>query len=341
MVDSDLIFPKSIKIYNEENDYVIEKNSVYYSVSKSNHSVREQQMPNAPSSPYKCSYAIVDLIDGKHYSYLLSVSKATYIGEILKNKIFQIAEFEFISTMGDVVHQEDEKYIQMIRDFLARNNLFYSENFDLTTNLQTIYSNQTTNIPKNRRFNPNFCWNMNKDTMSNITHSANFDLFVRVINGYVGIKTVNCYNDEFVYAVISRKEKNRSGMRFLVRGADDNGNCSNFAESEEIIIHEEKSGLINLLSYLQIRGSMPLLWTQAPNLQLNPLIQPRDYNQSSNVFRKHMNYLTSNYGKVVLVNLIDKKKDQKNIGDCYQSLVKDFKENKSKNNILIILRYKF
>jgi hypothetical protein len=84
------------------------------------------------------------------------------------------------------------------------------------------------------------------------------------------------------------------------------------------------------MSFLQIRGSIPLLWIQAPNLQLNPKIVPRqDHSENSKSFCKHVSECINNYGKTVFVNLIDKKNDQKNIGEYFNTLCRELKENKS------------
>jgi hypothetical protein len=155
-----------------------------------------------------------------------------------------------------------------------------------------------------------------------------------IINGVVTIRTVNSYAQEFNYILIGRKDNRRSGMRFLVRGCDRNGNVANTAENEEIVI--QRSGdKTNILSYNQIRGSIPLIWTQEPNLQLNPLIVPNnDYNANSHSFKKHIIECIDKYNKTVLINLVDKKKDQEAIGNYYQTLAKDFKDNNKSINIL-------
>jgi hypothetical protein len=219
----------------------------------------------------------------------------------------------------------------MIKDFIQRNSLFYSEEADLTINISLTFSTKT---PKKNSFifkytNPNYCWNYN---LASLLDVSGLETVVHpIINGYVGVKTINCYSDPFEYIVIGRKDSRRSGMRFLVRGSDNNGSIANFIETEEIVVHKSNENKINLMSYVQLRGSIPLMWTQSPNLQLNPLIMPReDYSLSAFVFKKHVNELINAYGRTVLLNLIDKKNDQKNIGEFYQSLFKEFKENKSK-----------
>jgi hypothetical protein len=146
-----------------------------------------------------------------------------------------------------------------------------------------------------------------------------------VINGVVTIRSIQSYAEEFTYVIIGRKDHRRSGMRFLVRGCDDNGYSANFVETEQIVVHR-KGGEHDILSYIQLRGSIPIKWTQDPNLLLNPLIVPHgDVTTNLSVFKKHSSELIDNYGKIVLVNLIDKKNDQNRIGECFKDVASEFK----------------
>ena len=78
---------------------------------------------------------------------------------------------------------------------------------------------------------------------------------------------------------------------------------------------------INICSFIELRGSIPLLQTQEPNLQLNPKIIPYDdFRANCDVFKMHIEELFENYGSVCCVNLIDNKKDQKIIGDYYNGI---------------------
>jgi flagellum-specific peptidoglycan hydrolase FlgJ len=227
---------------------------------------------------------------------------------------------------------EDLKYLKMLDDFLNRNNLYYSNNFDLTISLQEHLNHP---INKNSHIFPltisKFCWNY---SMAKIFDFPKMNKFVfPIINGFFKISPTIDYNEKLFYAIIARKDVRRSGMRFLIRGSDNNGNVSNFVETEEILVYEDENNLHHLLSYNQIRGSIPLIWTQNPNLQLNPLIRPsEDYNKNKEVFNIHLKELILEYKNIILVNLIDKKKDQKKIGEIYQNLTRDFKENNKRQN---------
>jgi hypothetical protein len=52
-----------------------------------------------------------------------------------------------------------------------------------------------------------------------------------------------------------------------VRGADSEGNVANFVETEQIVTHGDLR-----CSFVQVRGSIPIIWTQKPNLKYKPSI---------------------------------------------------------------------
>ena len=119
-------------------------------------------------------------------------------------------------------------------------------------------------------------------------------------------------NNNFHFILIGRKDDRRCGMRFLIRGADENGNVANTVETEELVTYKDNEGYINICSFIQIRGSIPIIWKQEPNLQLNPKIKPEDdFPANCEVFKLHIEELFENYGKVCCVNLIDQKKIRK------------------------------
>ena len=161
------------------------------------------------------------------------------------------------------------------------------------------------------------------------------------------MRNITTNGQEFQFCLISRKENKRSGMRFLVRGIDKNGNVANFAETEQVVIIK-KNEETDIVSYMQLRGSIPLFWTQGPNLLLNPSIYFDSENRENYFsFEKHTHNITKDYdGKIIYVNLIDKKGDQNNIGEYLNILHKEYKDNKGKKekknfNILLTKNKKF
>jgi hypothetical protein len=87
------------------------------------------------------------------------------------------------------------------------------------------------------------------------------------IHGFVSIINYQLpqSGESFTWSIVSRRHCDRAGTRMLYRGIDVNGNSANYVETEQII---EARG--SKSSFVQVRGSVPLFWTQYPNLKYKP-----------------------------------------------------------------------
>jgi hypothetical protein len=54
----------------------------------------------------------------------------------------------------------------------------------------------------------------------------------------------------------------------------------------------------------QVRGSIPLLWTQLPNIKYKPPTKINLDHNSAGAFDKHMQALVENYKEVIAINLV-------------------------------------
>jgi hypothetical protein len=66
-------------------------------------------------------------------------------------------------------------------------------------------------------------------------------------------------SDTVTVTLIARRAPSRGGTRHWRRGTDPMGNVANFVETEQIL--ETGSGEVS--SMVQMRGSIPLYWSQA------------------------------------------------------------------------------
>lgn len=80
----------------------------------------------------------------------------------------------------------------------------------------------------------------------------------------------NCFIKEtkIDYILISRRSIHYAGTRFWTRGLDDEGHAANSVETEQIIISN-----YSITSFVQVRGSIPLQWSQKPTLDTVPPIK--------------------------------------------------------------------
>lgn len=86
-----------------------------------------------------------------------------------------------------------------------------------------------------------------------------------------------------------------TGTRYNARGLT-NSHVSNHVETEQIIIAKMH------MSFVQVRGSIPLLWSQQPCVKYTPkLIWTTD----EELTRAHFFELEKQYGKITVVNLVN------------------------------------
>ena len=90
---------------------------------------------------------------------------------------------------------------------------------------------------------------------------------------YIAEPTIKVGQKTHFY-LISRKDYRRPGRRFIVRGLDQEGNAANCVETEHVFVHDKgKGGVMSVASYVQIRGSITLIWSMKPNLKWAPPVK--------------------------------------------------------------------
>ena len=91
-----------------------------------------------------------------------------------------------------------------------------------------------------------------------------------------------------------------AGTRFNARGIDEEGNTANFVESEMIV---ECRSMNIVFSHVQIRGSIPIFWTQKPKKQKVVISNVSDKILEA-AFDRHMRDMLAQYNLVVFLNLL-------------------------------------
>lgn len=98
--------------------------------------------------------------------------------------------------------------------------------------------------------------------------------------------------------LISRRSVKQAGTRFNARGIDDDGNVAIFTETQATVIPIDGTPP---RSFTQVRGSVPVFWSQTSNVQL-----VRNFEMTRAAFKRHLEFLKARYpnGPVVFVNLL-------------------------------------
>ncbi|KAK1239660.1 hypothetical protein MKX07_001114 [Trichoderma sp. CBMAI-0711] len=125
----------------------------------------------------------------------------------------------------------------------------------------------------------------------------------------------------YLITLISRRSTKRAGLRYLRRGIDEDGYTANFVETEQVLSSPSWEASTPIYSFTQIRGSIPLFFTQtAYSLKPVPVLQHSE-EANYNAAKRHFERLSASYGTLQVVNLVEKRGVEAPIGTQYQNTV--------------------
>lgn len=136
----------------------------------------------------------------------------------------------------------------------------------------------------------------------------------------------NDSRQSFLLTLISRRSTKRSGLRYLRRGIDDEGNCANFVETEQILSAADWDSSVKIRTFLQIRGSIPLYFSQSPYSFKPAVIFHNSPQQNQKAFVKHFTTLRQQYEAVHIALLVDRHATERPIGEAFENLYNQTQE---------------
>ncbi|KIY01925.1 uncharacterized protein Z520_02063 [Fonsecaea multimorphosa CBS 102226] len=141
-----------------------------------------------------------------------------------------------------------------------------------------------------------------------------------------GLASISTDMQSYLLTLISRRSVKRSGLRYLRRGLDDEGNCANAVETEQILSAPDWSRSRRIRSFVQIRASIPLYFSQSPySLKPTPMLH-QSPSKNDAAMTKHFQDLRRRYGGVQVVCLVDKHGPENIIGKAFEEKVRSLQE---------------
>ncbi|XP_044737483.1 phosphatidylinositide phosphatase SAC2 [Chrysoperla carnea] len=122
--------------------------------------------------------------------------------------------------------------------------------------------------------------------------------------------------ETFTLSLISRRSRYRAGTRYKRRGVDDDGYCANYVETEQMVSYHHHQ-----VSFVQVRGSVPIYWSQPGYKYRPPPRLDRSEEETQIAFDKHFNNELQMYGPICIVNLVEQSGKEKVIFDAYSNHV--------------------
>jgi SacI homology domain len=179
--------------------------------------------------------------------------------------------------------------------------------------------------PENERRSPEP--SIPTDTNTHMDGSTDRTAYQNISSTLGSVKHVTSHStstDEtrsFLLTLISRRSVKRAGLRYLRRGVDDDGDTANGVETEQILSSTDWSLTSKIYSYLQIRGSIPLFFSQSP-YSFKPVPQLQKSAETNfRAFKKHFSALSARYGSLQVASLVERHGVEAHIGEEYEKNV--------------------
>ncbi|CAH2009385.1 unnamed protein product [Acanthoscelides obtectus] len=286
------------------------------------------------TKPSQQSGSLFDLQRNAAFSKTWGTLKSA--GNTIKNTTQQAAAMAS-GNKKNTIKDKDRFERQIIDEFhkifTDTNSFYYSHTTDLTNSLQRL-----CNLEKQDAIDPKALWKSvddrffwNKHMLKSIIELENplcDPWILPIIQGYIQIE--NCKVEMgrdlvdidqksyeiFTLCILSRRSRFRAGTRYKRRGVDENGEVANYVETEQMIIYQTHE-----VSFVQIRGSVPVYWSQ-PGFKYRPPPRiDRGEAETQIAFEKHFNKEIQRYGPMCIINLIDQSGKEKIIFDAYSQMV--------------------
>ncbi|KAK6729097.1 hypothetical protein RB195_006255 [Necator americanus] len=259
---------------------------------------------------------------------LIVIRKSRLVGKLNGHPIYTITETDIIPYKKTTLHLTEKQiwynrhFTEMLQTVLAISGFYFSYSIDLSRSLQWLSENGTPAFKETsmiERADDRFVWNTYLLSQLRLKEASRFAL--PVIHGFYG-EVHHCVNGhQFKLSLISRRSKYRAGVRFYKRGVSIDGHPANFVETEQIVETVSIRGR-RLTSFLQMRGSIPLLWSQRPNLKWQPMPTVKASDDQLSAYVRHFENQRKTYGGYhVIVNLINQTGREKKIGSELERIV--------------------
>ncbi|AEO69944.1 484fc109-b113-4163-86d0-546699ebec64 [Thermothielavioides terrestris] len=286
--------------------------------------------------------------------YIIIITKVKPVGRLRGHMVYKVAATELLPLRERQVHDPDEdNFLALLRSFIKSGPMYFSYSIDLTNSFQR-QAQQDNASPLWKRADDRFFWNrfIQSDLIDFRTLGGRgqpppqpgIDPYILpVIFGMLEIHPTTFKGTPLTIALITRRSRHRAGTRYFTRGLDDEGHVANYNETEQIlVINDTAAGLggsvgsagpawqrntsaeskdMQILSYVQTRGSVPAYWAEVNTLKYTPKLQIRAVEAAFPAARAHFDEQIRIYGDNYLVNLVNQKGREMRVKQAYEQIV--------------------
>ncbi|XP_077866108.1 polyphosphoinositide phosphatase-like [Saccoglossus kowalevskii] len=272
------------------------------------------------------AFGIVGFVRFLEGYYIILITKRRRIAVIGGHNIYKIEDTSMIYIPNDSVRQansDESRYVKIFQNLDISSNFYFSYSYDLTHSLQynfcepkDIGNLNLSGKEKVGLHNPasyKFVWNSHM--LKGFENVVQPDWVLYIIHGFMGQSNICIYGKSVYLTLIARRSNQFAGTRFLKRGANSEGQVANEVETEQIVYDASVMSPTRgrYTSYLQLRGSIPGMWSQDISTMVpKPPIMLDIADPFAYIAGQHFNEVTIRYGApIIILNLVKKKEKRR------------------------------
>ncbi|EKM83477.1 hypothetical protein AGABI1DRAFT_110130 [Agaricus bisporus var. burnettii JB137-S8] len=285
-------------------------------------------------------YGIVGIISLSLSEYIIVITGRELQGRLFDHDVYRATSFDILPVNPNVSashppHPVETHLLALVRSHLHQGNFLFSYDWDMTRRLQMQWETREQDALKPfwETADDRFFWNRYLQTrFIDMTRSGqDFTPYILpIMFGTFEIRPTLLHGRHLQLCLISRRSRYRAGTRYFRRGIDQDGHVANFNETEQILLLEDPmpglprtpdGNFTAKLSFVQIRGSVPLFWAEVNTLRYKPDLQVMDLQETVTAMQLHLQEQIEIYGEQALVNLVNQKGHEKPVKDAYERYI--------------------
>ncbi|TSL47602.1 Polyphosphoinositide phosphatase [Bagarius yarrelli] len=253
------------------------------------------------------AFGIVGFVCFLEGYYIILITKRRKMADIGGHSIYKIEDTNMIYIPNDsvrVTHPDEARYVRIFQNVDLSSNFYFSYSYDLSHSLQ--YNMTLLQTHNDHGVNEEL------HTNSSSSKQDSFDIFE---DEGIPTQELLIYGRPVYVTLIARRSSRFAGTRFLKRGANCEGDVANEVETEQIIHDASVMSFAagSYSSYVQVRGSVPLYWSQDISTMMpKPPIRLDQADPYAQVAALHFDQMLQRFGSpIIILNLVKKREKRK------------------------------
>ncbi|KAL4381679.1 Phosphoinositide phosphatase [Arachis hypogaea] len=299
-------------------------------------------------SPSRTStiYGVVGTIRLVVGTYVVVITSCKEVGSFLGYPVYRVMSMRVLACNDALKfstgqEKKDEAYFMTLLNIVESTpGLYYSYETDITLNLQRRNKlvEGWMSKPLWKQADPRYIWNRHLSeeliewhvpltlnvfvVAAGQIHRAHntrkYPSFTFHVYVSFQVAELKLKDSLAMVTLVSRRCNRRLGTRMWRRGANLEGDAANFIETEQLLETERFRS-----SFLQVRGSIPLLWEQIVDLSYKPHLSVIKHEQTPLVVERHFSDLSQRYGEIIAIDLTEKHGEEGQLSAAYAAEMKN------------------